>query len=231
MPKFLFKNEFENLSTNARQLYMLLRDRFFLSVKNKAKFTTKEGKVYVVFLREEMEKVLGLCRNSVLKIIKELKSLNLISEKRQGLNKPNLIFVNAVSVPADEPEQAEPKKEEPQKTVIDDKFAEIENKKHLDKKVTAFFKVAMLRNLSKFENLSADKIAECIERYQNLGKEPFKPFAYVVKMLTNALDEPTVEHKKETSYDLNFFHKLNIFSLDDEDEAVEIDYSKFFANC
>jgi len=91
MPKFLFEGECKDLSNDARVLYMLLKDRHELSVKNEWYNDKKE--VYLIMKREEMGTMLNLAPFTVRKILTELKNINLIEEERQGLNKPNLIFL------------------------------------------------------------------------------------------------------------------------------------------
>jgi DNA-binding transcriptional ArsR family regulator len=91
MPKFLFTGEFAALSNDARVLYMLLKDRHELSIKNEWYNDKKE--VYLIMKREEMETMLNLSAPTIRKAIKELKELNLIDEERQGLNKPNLLYL------------------------------------------------------------------------------------------------------------------------------------------
>lgn len=91
MPKFLFSEEFAELSNDARVLYMLLKDRHELSVKNQ--WYNDKQEVYLIMKREEMELTLNLSAPTIRKAINELKELNLIEEERQGLNKPNLIYL------------------------------------------------------------------------------------------------------------------------------------------
>lgn len=91
MPKFLFSGEFAGLSNDARVLYMLLKDRHELSVKNK--WYNDRQEVYLIMKREEMELILNLAPLTTRKVLKELKDVNLIEEERQGLNRPNLIYL------------------------------------------------------------------------------------------------------------------------------------------
>ena len=95
MPKFLFEEEFSELSNDARILYMLLKDRHELSVKNK--WYNKRGEIYLIMTREEMETMLNLSPPTVRKLVEELKKLNLIEEERQGGNKPNLLYLTVKS--------------------------------------------------------------------------------------------------------------------------------------
>jgi len=91
MPKFLFSEEFKSLSNDARVLYTLLKDRHELSVKNA--WYNEKKEVYLIMRREEMETMLNLSAPTIRKALKELKTLNLIEEERQGLNKPNLLYL------------------------------------------------------------------------------------------------------------------------------------------
>lgn len=91
MPKFLFDCEFSNMSNDARVLYMLLRHRHELSIKNN--WFDENGAVFLHYKREDMQSMLNLSKNTISKLMKELRNLQLIEEERQGLNKPNRIYL------------------------------------------------------------------------------------------------------------------------------------------
>ena len=91
MPKFLFEGELKKLSNDARVLYALLKDRHELSLQNK--WVNKNGEVFLIFTREDMCEFLGCSQPTIRKSINQLKEFNLMDEERQGLNKPNLIFL------------------------------------------------------------------------------------------------------------------------------------------
>jgi biotin operon repressor len=91
MPKFLLEGEFKKMSNDARVLFSLLRDRHDLSVKNK--WQNERGEVFLIFSRENMRDMLGLSENTTLKVVKELKKLGLMEEERQGLGRPNRIYL------------------------------------------------------------------------------------------------------------------------------------------
>jgi len=93
MPRFLMAGEFagNRLSNNARVLYVLLHDRHRVSVKNG--WFDESGEVYIYFKRDEMENQLGISERTVSKVMQELKDLFLVEEKKQGLNKPNKIYL------------------------------------------------------------------------------------------------------------------------------------------
>jgi hypothetical protein len=89
-PKFLFSDKYNKLSNDAKMLYMILRDRLDLSLKNN--WVNTSGEVYIIYTREKMMEKLNKSKNYMTKICKELIEIRLISEQKQGLNKPNLIF-------------------------------------------------------------------------------------------------------------------------------------------
>ena len=91
LPQFLFEGECKKLSNDARVLYSLLKNRHQLSIKNE--WYNEKKEIYLIMKREEMESMLGLSAPTVRKALEELKSLNLIEEVRQGVNKPNLLFL------------------------------------------------------------------------------------------------------------------------------------------
>jgi len=94
MPKFLFEEEFDSISTEAIVLYSLLRDRHDLSTKNQ--WINENGEIYLLFTREELCKLLRKSENTVLKAMNNLKKLNLVEEERQGLGRPNKIYLLTV---------------------------------------------------------------------------------------------------------------------------------------
>ena len=96
MPKFLFEGKFRKLSNDARVLYSLLRDRHDLSLVNN--WVNEKGEVYLIYTRENMAEMLGCSIPTARKAINQLTEYGLIEEERQGLNKPNLIYLTAISV-------------------------------------------------------------------------------------------------------------------------------------
>jgi len=102
MPRFLYTGEFagNRISNNARNLYTLLLDRHKISIKNS--WHDENGEVYIYFKREEMEQQLGISERTVTKVMQELKDLSLVEEKKQGLNKPNKIYLLSPIISDDE---------------------------------------------------------------------------------------------------------------------------------
>lgn len=93
VPKVLFTEDcFWNVSTDAKLLYGVLLDRMNLSARNG--WLDEEGRVYIIFTIEEIKSSLGCAEKKAVKLLDELeKKCGLIERKRQGLGKPNLIYV------------------------------------------------------------------------------------------------------------------------------------------
>ena len=93
VPKVLFTNKrFWNISADAKMLYGILLDRMSLSAKNG--WIDKNGRVYIIFTVEEAKMALNCAEQKAIKLLSELeKKAGLIERKRQGLGKPNLIYV------------------------------------------------------------------------------------------------------------------------------------------
>ena len=96
VPKELFTNNLykEKLSLEAKITYSFLLDRLELSRENN--WYNEKGEIYLIYTREELQNKLNLSEKTVIKVFRELLNSNLIFEKRQGLGKPNLIYVGKI---------------------------------------------------------------------------------------------------------------------------------------
>ena len=101
IPKVLFTEErFKSISTEAKVLYGLLLDRMSLSAKNG--WQDKENRVYIIFTIEDIMEAMGCADQKAGKLLHELESkCRLIERKRQGLGKPNLIYVKNFVTPSE----------------------------------------------------------------------------------------------------------------------------------
>lgn len=97
IPQELFVNEkYKNkLNSDSKILYAFLLDRLSLSQKNH--WIDEDNNVYLIFTREEVQEKLNLSDKTVTKSFKILMKVNLVQEKRQGLEKPNLIYVGKIN--------------------------------------------------------------------------------------------------------------------------------------
>ncbi len=114
IPKLLIEDDyFKDLSRDAMFLYALLLDRMHLSIKNS--WLDENGDVFIIYTIDEMMKKLRLGKTKTIEVLKELDSKNgigLIEKKRQGLGKPNLIYVKNFVVKDNEEEYFDKMREE-----------------------------------------------------------------------------------------------------------------------
>ena len=98
IPKALFTEpNFRELSTDAKVLYGILLDRMSLSLKNQ--WLDAQNKVYIIFTVEEIMDALNCANQKATRLMVELeKQAGLIERKRQGLGRPNLIYVKNFAV-------------------------------------------------------------------------------------------------------------------------------------
>ena len=93
VPKVLFTREqFKQLSAEAKILYGIMLDKLDLSVKNK--WVDEKGRVYIIYTIAQIMADMNCADQKATKLLDELeKKCGLIERKRQGLGKPNLIFL------------------------------------------------------------------------------------------------------------------------------------------
>lgn len=125
VPRLLIKDKrFNGLSSDAKLLYGLMLDRMSLSVKNR--WFDEDNRAYIYYTVEEIMNDLGCSHGTCTKIMSELdnrKGIGLIEKKRQGLGRPDIIYVkNFVTACAADPIDDDEKK--PDNT---DVFTEVQN--------------------------------------------------------------------------------------------------------
>ncbi|MCO4625402.1 replication initiation protein Rep [Streptococcus infantarius subsp. infantarius] len=92
-PHWLLKEEpYKNLGDKAKLMYMLLFDRRTLSIKNK--WYDDDGQIYMYFTNEQFMKELNCSEKTIIKAKKELSQIGLLKEVRQGINRPNRLYIN-----------------------------------------------------------------------------------------------------------------------------------------
>ena len=99
VPKVMFTDPaFQNVSAEAKILYGLFLDRMGLSARNN--WVDEQGRVYIIYTIDQIMKAIGCSDKKVNRMLRELEVVaGLIERKRQGLGKPNLIYVkNFLSV-------------------------------------------------------------------------------------------------------------------------------------
>ena len=108
IPTVLFSQEqFKNISPEAKVLYGILLKRMDLSAKNG--WFDDQGRVYIICTLEEIMETLNCGNQKAVKLMDELEEkIGLIERKRQGLGKPNLIYVKNFICPVDKVENSAP---------------------------------------------------------------------------------------------------------------------------
>ena len=92
IPKSLFEEAtFRNLSTDSKVLYGLMLDR--MSLSRKSHWIDAENHVYIEYRSEKIMCSLGISKNTVTKLLKELDDFGLIQRKRRGQGKPTVYYV------------------------------------------------------------------------------------------------------------------------------------------
>jgi len=98
IPKTLFTDErFAMLSVEAKLLYGLMLDRMGLSRTNG--LIDNLNRVYIYFTLDEVMECFHCAREKANKLLTELdaRGIGLIETKRQGMGKPNIIYVKDFS--------------------------------------------------------------------------------------------------------------------------------------
>ena len=93
VPKALIKVDlFEKMSCDAKLLYAVLLDRMNLSLKNG--WQDENGNAYIICTIDEIMDSIRCARQKAVKLLDELEhEYQLIERRRQGLGKPNLLYV------------------------------------------------------------------------------------------------------------------------------------------
>lgn len=96
IPQELFVSSLykDKLNSDSKILYAFLLDRLYLSQKNH--WIDDERNIYLIFTREEVQEKSNLSDKTATKAFKQLNNAGLVQEKRQGLGKPNLIYVGKI---------------------------------------------------------------------------------------------------------------------------------------
>ena len=92
IPKEIVEDKpFCELSDGSKLLYSIILDRVKLSRKNG--WIDDKNRVYIIFTVEEVQNTMRCAKQKATKLMQELEAIGLIEKKRQGLGKPNLLYV------------------------------------------------------------------------------------------------------------------------------------------
>ena len=88
----LEESRYFEMSPMAKLIYSILSDRNSISIKNK--WVDKENKVYFIYKQKDLCDITGIKSPKTLrKYLKELEIYELIERKKQGLNKPDRLYL------------------------------------------------------------------------------------------------------------------------------------------
>ena len=125
----LAEESLKKLSLTAKVLYMLIKDREEISIKNADKFTDEEGYLFQYFDQVKVGELMGISKNAVIKAFKDLQEYKLIEVVRQGQGKPNRIYVLDYEVSEDTLKELSYKNKKDLDAVTTKPSEELENKK------------------------------------------------------------------------------------------------------
>lgn len=92
LPKELvFTESLAKMSAKSKILYCVLRERLILSARNNWK--DENGRIYLIYSIEKMAQDLFYSRATIMRMMDELENLGLIERRKQGLGKPNLVYL------------------------------------------------------------------------------------------------------------------------------------------
>ena len=92
LPKVFFTNKkYISLSNDAKVAFAILKDRFNYSVRNN--WIDDDKTIYFIFTVEELCSILNCGTQKVTKIKKELENVNLLYQRRMGVNKANRLYL------------------------------------------------------------------------------------------------------------------------------------------
>lgn len=110
LPKVLFTSPlYKDMSNDSKIAYAMLQDRCEASIENN--WIDEQNRIFFIFTRAELMDILGCKENKISKIKKELKSKNLLFEKRtppkklpngEWLNSPNRLYLGKLEVTAED---------------------------------------------------------------------------------------------------------------------------------
>ena len=91
LKELVFTKSLANMSAKSKILYCVLRERLMLSARNN--WTDENGRIYIIYSIEKIAEDLFYSRATIMRMMDELEHLGLIERRKQGLGKPNLVYL------------------------------------------------------------------------------------------------------------------------------------------
>ena len=206
-PQWLLDEDYKDLSLRAKVMYMLIFDRRALSVQNK--WHDKNGDVFVYFTNQQFMVLLNCNEKTVIKAKKELQDFGLIKEERQGVNKPNRLYISGtVKNTGQELQKIQSIKTDNIKTeynhtdIINYKEDEKKSLSQIIKTTSVKINDRQIQQIQEYiglDNMTVDMIDYAIQLTEDAGAESFN---YLNKILKSWKDKGLTsldEAKEETS--------------------------------
>ena len=95
IPKeLIYEPKYKELSSNAKLMYAILRDRLDLSIAHN--LHDESYNYYVICEVDEVALLLNCSRNTAIKVLKELETFELIKKAKSGKGNSNILYIGRV---------------------------------------------------------------------------------------------------------------------------------------
>ena len=94
IPNFLFDEQFNKLTSTAKILYAMMKERHAVSLKNK--WVDSNGDIYHVMPQKFMAKELNINVRTAQRALNQLSEYSLIENVQVGIRKPNHLYLNMI---------------------------------------------------------------------------------------------------------------------------------------
>lgn len=227
VPKQFFESSYyKKMSADAKLLYAILKDRFELSVKNN--WIDEDGNIYFIFTIEEIASMIGCGKDKAIKLKKELKKYDLLGEVRQGLNKPNLIYLGSLQIKNDakplktaEVGKSEVRNSENQKSItLKNRVQEVGKSEGNDTDLSDTNTSDTDFNIREDEeDRRSDKNLEKIEKVTKYDKDYVYELVQA-RFLKNGYSQGTIDYLVMQSFDKRYHYALEHMRFARNSEAV-----------
>lgn len=94
LKELIYSPKYKTLSSNAKIMYLVLRDKLDFSIAKK--LYDSSGRYYVICEIAEVEALLNCSRGTAIKVLKELEYFGLITKTKLGKGNSNKFYINQV---------------------------------------------------------------------------------------------------------------------------------------
>ena len=212
VPRLLIKDEhFKGLSSDAKLLYGLMLDRMSMSMKNE--WFDDQNRAYIIYTLDNVMDDLGCGKDKAVKVLKELDDktgIGLIEKVRQGLGKPDIIYVKNFCISDDAKSEGKGNREktEVQKSEKPTSGNDLNHEENDDNPIKI---IENPRKDSENHKNDDENWTECEERHDKttpeVGKAEFqKSEKPTSRLLKNSIQEVG---KADTNYNNNNYMDLS----------------------